>query len=298
MSTWETAGDNILQNICQNISASTRLLCLIGDPVKGSLSPLIHNIWAKEHGLEFVYLAFNVKDAELPDAIKGLSAIGAVGANVTAPHKESVLPYLQHLSSEAELIGAVNTIKFDALSGYNTDVEGFFLSLKEKGLCVKGEQVMLLGAGGASKAVALALSRMDVRKIHVVNRTFEKAERVCRLIKEKFGKDAEALPLSAVRIKSKIKDCALLVNCTTVGMGSSPSSPLPEEVLHKDLFVYDLVYNPPKTPLLQAAERVGAGTMNGLWMLIYQAMESFHIWTGTRPSPSSVQKALRVCTKS
>lgn len=249
-------------------------LGIIGDPIAHSLSPALHNFVLKSLGIAGEYRAYRVRESELKEFLATHREL--MGFNVTIPHKERILSYLGELSREARLIGAVNTVKHenDKLVGYNTDSVGFLRSLQARDLSPK--RVILGGAGGAARAVAHALLQSEVTTLALYNRTAERARQLAQQLQKLYPSrtifvvdDPRALPF---------EHADLFVNATPVGMESAALPvPLPDR-LPTALVVYDLVYNPPKTKLLLEAERRGAQTMNGLAMLISQAIESLKIW--------------------
>jgi shikimate dehydrogenase len=214
-----------------------------------------------------------------------------LGANVTVPHKEAVLPLLDFVDQEAALIGAVNTIvhRNGRLVGYNTDGVGFLQALDRVGFDPKGTGVLLLGAGGAARAVAFALARHGAAAIYIANRTVERARRLVKEVNE-VALVATGLPLTEDALEAVWGAYDLVVNSTTVGMRhteAEAASPLPRRFLSRRLLIYDLVYNPPETTLLQEALAAGARGVGGLGMLVYQGAAAFELWTG-RPAPVEV----------
>jgi shikimate dehydrogenase len=262
---------------------------LLGDPVGHSLSPLIHNIAFKRLNLPFAYRALRVPSGHLEETLSTIDGSAILGANVTIPHKQAVIPFLDELTEVAEKVGAVNTIyvRNGVLMGHNTDVEGFLAPLK--GLDMRGKDVVILGAGGAARAVMVAAeSSLGAGKISLVSRKLEKARATC--LDLNIG---EAHDYS--RLENLIKDAGLIVNATPVGMSPhTGASPIPESIpFRKGQTVYDLIYNPEKTLLLQRAEVGGAHTIGGLAMLIAQAAASFEIWTGREMPIKTVEQELK-----
>ena len=272
------------------IDSRTGLLGIIGDPVEHSLSPRMHNFLLERAGLNYRYLAFRVDSARLKGALEGVRSLGVRGLNVTAPHKERVLPHLDGLSEEAQALGAVNTILNDGgrLIGYNTDVYGFSESLRAQDICPEGWDVVILGAGGGAAAVAWALIELGAAGIAIYSRTRERAEALAnRLAKVRGSASIEAHGLAdgGLKDEGELVQAQLLVHATPVGtFPHTDEIVIKPELLHDDLIVYDLVYNPPKTKLLREAAVRGARAINGLEMLIYQGLRSFEIWTGVKPA--------------
>lgn len=255
-----------------------------------SLSPQLHNWLIKRLNRNFRYLAFCVAPGDLPQAVAGLRALGAAGFNVTIPHKQAILPLLDALSQEARALGAVNTVirQGEQLIGHNTDWIGFLHPLK--GLDLAGKHAVVLGAGGAAKAVVYALAQRGVARLSLINRTLKHAQALAaqaqtfEVAAAAFCPDADSLP-------KLLAGAQLLVNTTPVGMWPDAGrSPLDGALLHKDLIVYDLVYAPPNTTLLAAAKRRGAACIDGLEMLIGQGVAAFELWTGAAVSQAHVSK--------
>lgn len=249
-------------------------LGIIGDPIGHSLSPALHSYILESLGIPGEYRAYRVQEHKLKDFLLAHQELS--GFNVTIPHKERILSYLDWISEEAQLIGAVNTVKNEhgVLMGYNTDSVGFLRSLRARDLFPK--QAILLGAGGAARAVAHALLRSEVTTLSLYNRSHERALKLAEELRRHYPDRAISVEGDPSALPWDHAD--LLVNATPVGMNSETLLvPLPER-LPKKMLVYDLVYNPPKTRLLIEAEERGAQTMGGLDMLIYQAIESLKIW--------------------
>lgn len=265
---------------------NTVMTGLLGYPVSHSLSPLMHNYAFRHLGLAYHYAAFAVPPHLLPSAVEGIRALGFRGCNLTIPHKVAVIPLLDELDEEARLIGAVNTIVNEkgALIGYNTDGKGYLRSLTEEtGILLSGGKAVILGAGGAARAIAVTLARSGLKEIVIANRTRDKAEELASTVFAAALKPA----VPAVRVVSleqaaeKVADAGLLVNTTSIGMTPhTEDCPLPTEVLHAELVVSDLVYAPLETALLRAAKKAGARTHPGVGMLVHQGALAFQYWTG------------------
>ncbi|ORX22349.1 shikimate dehydrogenase [Thermoanaerobacterium sp. PSU-2] len=263
-----------------NINSKTSIYGIIGHPIGHSLSPLIHNYAFENLDFNSVYVSFDVNEEDLKDAIIGIKALGIKGLNVTVPHKESVIKYLDRISDEAKLIGAVNTIKNNSgsLEGYNTDVTGFMESLKEHNVDVAGKNAVILGAGGAAKAVAVGLALLGVKSIYVCNRSIDKAKELSIHMGNNFNIKSLGISYNDLNMLDEID---ILINATSVGMYPNVDvSPIGEDVVAKAKFVYDIIYNPEKTLFLSYAEKYRIKYINGLDMLINQAIDSFKIWTG------------------
>jgi shikimate dehydrogenase len=267
---------------------------VIGYPLAHSISPQFQQPAFDHLGLALTYRAYEVAPADLPAFVDRLRDGDWLGVNVTIPHKQAVFALVDEVTEEARLIGAVNTVicHNGRLVGDNTDATGFLRALTdEAGFDVRGKRAVLLGAGGAAKAVAAGLLRAGAQHLSIANRTVERAEDLAQSLGKHLGAErVAALALDPAALGPALRPAALLVNTTSVGMAHGPApsaSPLPAELLGPHLLVYDLVYNPARTRLLDDAEAAGARTLEGLPMLIYQGAASFERWTG-RPAPIEI----------
>ncbi len=277
-----------------NISGKTKICALIGDPVEHTMSPAIHNAAFSEMGLDYVYVAFGVKAEELGKAIDGMRALNIRGLSVTMPHKVAVPRLLDRLDPLAEKIEAVNTIVNDdgILTGYNTDATGFLQALLERGVEPKGKNIAILGAGGASRAVSFILADRGANLV-ILNRLLELdwAIELARRISQTFSRDVEALELNRDNLIKALAKADILVNATSVGMSPDINeTPVPSDLLKPGLIVYDIIYNPIKTKLLKDAEAVGAETISGVDMLVWQGVLAFEKWTGHKPPVELMMK--------
>ncbi|WP_018249917.1 shikimate dehydrogenase [Orenia marismortui] len=273
--------------------AEMKVTGLFGYPVEHSLSPAMHNNAFKELNLNYLYLPFAVKKENLEEAVNGMRGMNLRGVNVTIPHKQEVIPYLDELSEEAKLIGAVNTIenRDGKLIGYNTDGRGFIRSLREEGnFDPKSKKALLIGAGGAARAVAFQLALEGISELYISDLNFELAQNLAKDISNKLN-IAKVEIIDAIDLNQTVSKVDLLIDATPVGM--YPKVDVKPVVstgsLHKDLLVYDLVYNPLDTVLLKAAKRSGAKAVSGLGMLLYQGAIAFEIWTG-KDAPIAVMR--------
>jgi shikimate dehydrogenase len=263
--------------------------CVIGWPVSHSRSPVIHRFWLAELGIAGDYVPVAVAPEEIADFLKGFVAGGYVGGNVTVPYKEEAFAAVSDMDTEARAVGAVNTLWIDdgKLIGGNTDSFGFLANLDEAvdNWDKDPRGAVVLGAGGAARAVVFALVERGFAPIHLVNRTLERAE----LLADKFGKAVR--PAGWAGADRLLREASLLVNTTTLGMKGKPSPELDLAALPDDAVVADLVYVPLVTPLLAAAEARGLRTADGLGMLLHQAAPGFERWFGRRPSVSPALRA-------
>jgi shikimate dehydrogenase len=276
------------------IDCATRLVGIIGDPVTRSLSPVMHNAAFAALGLDFAYVPLPVPPDRVGEAVAGLRALGFRGANVTMPHKAAVVPFLDAVSSDARLIDAVNTIVVDEghLTGHTTDGDGFSRALREvEPGGVGGWSVLLLGAGGAARAVALALARERVGSLTIADRTPAAAERLVeRLHSHLHDVALRVVPLDQLAA-TDVDSASLIVNATPLGMAESLKlPPVAVDTLRRGHVVFDLVYGKRPTNLLNEARLRGARTVDGLSMLVWQAAGSFELWTG-RPAPLDVMRS-------
>lgn len=276
------------------IDAKTTLLGIVGDPVEHSLSPQLHNYLFKRLNVNGRYLAFRVKPDALSRAVAGLDALGATGFNVTVPHKQAIIPLLDSLSPEAQALGAVNTVVRERgrLVGHNTDWIGFLEPLSANDVHIEAQHAVVLGAGGAALGVVYGLIRAHVGHISVVNRTLHKAQALAQHVRQRLNfKQVETLALDDNALGTVLRTATLLVNATSVGLWPhSDKIPISRDLLLPQLTVYDLVYNPLETQLLKAARAVGADTLDGLGMLIGQAVAAFSLWTGVDVPSDEVAK--------
>lgn len=256
---------------------------VIGDPISHSLSPVMQQYFFDIFKISSKYVAKRVSAEELDKVIKSFIKAEVTGINVTTPHKKEILKYINELSPEAETIGSVNTIKIeqDKLIGHNTDAIGFQTSLRMLNYSFRDKNAIIFGAGGAARAVVVALMREQCNRIIICNRNLERAARLVEDFSEPFSAiELAALPIDSTKLDKIIKTSSLFVNATTVGMGNTINNSILTNTnnLHQDLLVYDLVYRPYKTKLIQQAESYGVRWMNGLDMLILQGIESLKFW--------------------
>lgn len=278
-----------------SISGKTKVCALIGDPVEHSLSPHIQNAAFQHLKLDYVYLTFKVGRKELETAIQGVRSLKIHGLNVTMPLKVDVIQYLDQLDENAKTMGAVNTILNSKgyLIGYNTDGKGAVMALKESNQSPADRKIVILGAGGASRAVSYSLAP-EAREAVILNRTVEKAEELAKELAIRFGDKVRYGKLCRSQIGKELKDADLLINATSVGMRpKEDKTPVDQDLLRPDLTVFDLVYDPLETRLLKEARSVGAKTIKGLTMLVYQGAASFEVWTGKRAPIDVMMKAAR-----
>jgi len=279
------------------IKATTKIYGIFGHPVSHSLSPVMHNSAFSALGLDCVYVAFDISPEEIGKAAEAVKTLGISGVNITIPHKESIIRYLDEIAPEAELTGAVNTVKNDRgrLSGHNTDVGGFLRAAGEElGVRPDGSCVFLAGAGGAARAVMSAFCMNGAERIYVLNRTHDKALKLASEFGQRFKKiKIEPIPFGDVKaIEAGLGKADILVNSTSSGMDGREGLDLPLDKMKKTSAVYDLVYKPGETRLVKEARGLGLRASGGLGMLLYQGALSFEIWTGRQAPVDVMRKAL------
>jgi len=265
------------------IDASTKICCLIGDPVEHSPSPLIHNAGYQALGINYIYVPFQVSD--IKQAIEGIRGLGIRGASITIPHKTSAIKYIDKVDPPAEEIGAINTIVNDdgVLTGYNTDGDGALKALEEA-TTLKGKKAVLIGSGGAASAIAVGLMKKGV-KLVVLNRTGDKAR--------KLAERVNASGSGGLNKLSEIASADILINATPVGMPpETERSIIPKDLLHDRLTVFDIISNPRDTRLLIEARERGCAVVYGYKMLLYQAVKQFELFTGLKCPLTAMESAL------
>lgn len=279
------------------INGKTQLIGLIGWPVSHSFSPAMHNAAAQALGLNWTYVPLPVAPENVASAVAGLAALGFRGVNVTVPHKQAVMPLLAELEPGAQAIGAVNTIvvaENGRLTGHNTDWAGFLADLLAHDIAVANRDCLLLGAGGSARAVAYGLAKSGAR-VHILARRISQTEGLIMDLRPYFpqaqfiGHPLTELAQVALRLPAP-----LIINSTPLGMKpNETSSPWPNDLpLPHGATVYDLVYNPRRTRLLQQAEAAGCRAINGLGMLVQQGAKAFTLWTGQEPDTAVMAAAI------
>jgi shikimate dehydrogenase len=275
------------------ITGKTNIVGLIGHPVEHSMSPAMHNAAFEYMDLDYVYVPFNVSPDNLEDAINGARSMGIKGLNVTIPHKIRVMNYLDEIDQTAGLIGAVNTIHFhkNEIKGYNTDGVGAVRAL-EAVTPVKDKKVVMIGAGGAARAVAFQLILSGIESLTLINRTVDKAKLLKNEIETRIESNVSYGGFDI--LKEEVARTDILIDTTPVGMYPhiDDKPVVSADLMHSKLVVNDLVYNPLQTNLLKEANKAGAVGISGLKMLIYQGVESFKIWTSQEPPFNIMEKGL------
>ena len=269
-----------------SLSGKSKVYGILGDPVAHSLSPLMQNQAFQEQQIDAVYVPFHVLADNLPAAVKGLRALNVAGVNVTIPHKETILPLLDEIDPSAKIIGAVNTVvnKGGNLIGYNTDATGFMSSVRQElSFQPEGREVLLLGAGGACRAVAVGLAAAGVKSIIIANRHMARAEKIIN----DLGPHFSSVQLSVVDYNDNsyldaVSKTDLIVNTTSVGLSGEEINFLPLEHIKGSALIYDMVYSLSETPLIKSARSLGLSCVDGLGMLAAQGEDAFFLWTGVK----------------
>jgi shikimate dehydrogenase len=272
----------------------TRIAGLIGYPLAHSVTPQIYGAVFTAMGIAARCEMMVTPPEALKATVARLREQDVFGSNVTVPHKEAVIPLLDEVDGEAGRIGAVNCIvnASGRLVGHNTDLRGFIRSLREAGFDPAGRSALLLGAGGGARSVAVGLADAGVAGLALAGRSLERVQATAASLGERIETPVRSLSLSGTGLNSACREADLIVNCTPVGTRHTPEEravPIAAGLIRPGVFVFDLVYNPPETPLLAAARRAGARTVSGLDMLVYQGAESIRLWTG-REAPIDIMR--------
>jgi shikimate dehydrogenase len=277
------------------ISGKTRLLALIGHPVSHSLSPAMHNASFAADGLDFVYVCLDVAQDDLPAAVRGSAALNLRGFNVTMPHKRAMVSLVDELDEDARASGAVNTVVIDEttegriLRGFNTDGGGMVMACREAGIELEDRSVLLLGAGGAATAIALAFGREGISHLHVVNRTAEGAEEMAQKLRGAGMKGTTVHPYDP----KDLPESDVIVNSTSLGMKDEDPLPLAESYLTPNAAVCDAVYRPGcETRLVRTCRERGIPAVTGDRMLLYQGVLAQQLWTGRSPNVQAMDRAI------
>lgn len=286
-----------------HITGHTRLGGLLGTPVTHSISPAMYNETFRLLDIDYVYLCFDTAHADLAGLINAFRDMNVFGFNLTMPDKERILPYLDDLSPAARMIGAVNTVKNEngRLIGHNTDGIGYIRSLADHDYDIKSGTMTLLGAGGAASAIAIQAALDGVPKVHIVNRrgrSWKNAQRLADEINRSTSCKADVTDLSDLAgLRADLEESSLLTNATSIGMAPNAEvSPIADSsVLHSDLLVSDIIYNPRRTKLLEDAAAAGCRTCNGMYMLLYQGKAAFRIWTDRDMPVEAIRKKYFSC---
>ena len=272
----------------KNVTADTKLLGIFGNPVSHSLSPIMHNDWFAKYKLNCLYVAFDILPKNLKSAVESIRTLNILGVNVTVPHKVEVRKYLDNIDVAAKNIGSVNTIvnKNNKLYGYNTDWQGFVTDLKSKKIDLKNKSVLVIGAGGAAKAILYALTKLKAKKVYLTSRTFAKAKLVAKKHKKVSVIDINKFSADF------LNDIDCLVNCSTFGMKKDDKLPFIVKEFNKKIVFYDIIYNK-ETPFKKFAAKNKIKYFSGEGMLIYQGAVSFEKWTNIFPDTKNTLNLIK-----
>ncbi len=282
------------------VNTDTKLVGILGYPLKHSYSPAMQNRAFKVKGLNYLYLPIEVQGEDLGDVVKGLTKMNFVGFNVTVPHKINIMPHLDEIDELAASIGAVNTVVIGGgrTKGYNTDGSGFVKSIEQQtGRDVRGSNIFIIGSGGAARAVSMTLAQRGANKIFICNRTMDKAVALSSDINRQVRSCSAPVKQSCEEMQEVLKETDIVINTTSLGMHPrNDELSLDRSLLDKRFVVCDIVYNPLKTRLLKEAESLGCQTVTGLGMLLYQGAEAYKLWTGQEPPIKEMRETLEKIT--
>ena len=267
-----------------------KTFAVIGDPIDHSLSPTIHNAAYRHLDLECTYIAYKIKKNELESGIQSLKSIKISGFNVTIPHKIEIMKFLDDVDETCKLIGAANTIvnNNNSLKGYNTDMDGFLEPIKNKEIVIKDSNVLLLGAGGASRAIIAGFAKEHAKKITIINRTIEKANDLAEF-GESLGLESNVVPINDIENMDGYYD--FIINASSLGLKDEPNI-IPTKFIDANSTVYDIVYKPLNTNLIKDSKRKNAQIIYGYEMLLSQAVRSFEIWLGQKAPYEAMKKSI------
>lgn len=249
---------------------------VIGDPIGHSLSPFMHDIWMREHGIDASYIPVHVEPDRLKESFDALKTLGVGGFNITLPHKQAIVPYLDELDETALIMEAVNTVTFDGhkYKGWNTDGDGFVRSLSSQPITLN-EKVLVIGAGGAARGIAFALKRAGFTDVTITNRTYRRAEELARA--------TGSSPVTLQDAEKSLGNFSIIIQTTSVGLAEGEALPLSLERLQKGALAADIIYTPLETPFLKTAKEKDCMVLNGVGMFVYQGAIAFEKWTGIHP---------------
>ncbi len=263
------------------VNGSTKKLGIFGNPIEHTLSPIIHNSLSKHLGNNFVYIPFKVLEENLEQSVQSAYCLDILGINITVPHKNAVIPFLASVDRSAELVGAVNTLKYskDGYVGYNTDVHGIQMTLEKYNIIIKDRPIAVVGAGGGARSALAAVAGQNPCRIFLINRTLENANTIAKQIKKYYNIPIDILTYDDI---DKISELELLIQSTSVGLDKAVSPIEDQNFFNKVKVAFDIIYKPWETEFLKLAKNAGCVCINGFDMLIYQAVKSYEIWTETK----------------
>ncbi len=283
-----------------NISGKTRLCGLIGNPVEHSFSPLIHNNISEMLGVDMVYTTFKVEACDIEAAVRGAAALNVLGMNVTVPHKQAVIPHLAQIEPLAKAIGAVNTLvrTEGGYKGYNTDIMGLYRSMTEDGVKLCGEKIIILGAGGASRAIAFMCADKGAECVYLLNRSVDKAKDIANAVNDNMGREV-IVPMAISDYDKLPRDKYLCIQTTSVGLHPNDDDVvIDDEAFYEMIHTgYDIIYNPYETKFMKLVKAAGGKAYNGLKMLLYQATAAYELWNGVYVEKDVCQKIYEIMKK-
>jgi shikimate dehydrogenase len=276
------------------VTGQSRIVGIFGDPIAHTRSPAMQNAAFRTRNLPYVYVPFLVRPPDLAKAVHAIRAYNLVGVNITVPHKERIVRYLDSLSAEAKLCGAVNTVvnRDGVLFGDNTDGRGFLVSLQERGFSPHRREVVLIGAGGSTRALLVSLIRSGSERITIANRTLAKAQALVREYHTLGKTQLEAVPLNALQEIALLKKAALVINCTSVGLHGEPFLSIAFDATPRHCLFYDLLYRPDFTSFLRQARIARRSIIDGRRMLLHQGALAFSLWTRSPAPLEAMTRAL------
>jgi len=278
------------------IDSATSLYAVIGHPVRHSLSPVMHNFLFQKYKINAVYLAFDISPNDLRIFFQAMRVLPVAGCNITLPHKTNAFKFLDKIDTSAQAVSAVNTVvnKNGKLVGYNTDIYGIEMTLKNLKVDIPTSTFLVLGAGGAARAVIYCLVRHKSPQIYLANRTYVRALNLKNLIARTFPHSViKALPLDDSHLKKIISEVDCIINATSLGIKPDDPSPLPVEFIRRRHKIFDLTYNPDSSALIRFSRKKGCRAIDGLPMLVWQGLKAFNIWTNIQPDFNSVYRKLK-----
>ncbi|HEX2926379.1 MAG TPA: shikimate dehydrogenase [Ruminiclostridium sp.] len=284
--------------LVEEVNGKTELYALLGNPVEHTKSPFIHNTLFKENNINAIYIPVQANKEDLGKAVNGFRAQNFSGFNVTVPYKKDIIQYLDDISTDALLMGAINTVENQngRFIGYNTDADGFVRDFCDGfGTTFKGKRVMLLGAGGTARAIAVKLAAEGIEHLVIANRTESNAQNIANLVNNNYGNIVSTINSEPDLLNSEMQNSQVVINTTPAGMSTYlDSTPFDFDFKFScSQLVYDVIYVPKKTKFLKQAEKAGCKLRNGFGMLINQGISSFEIWTGTQVSKTQADELLK-----
>lgn len=265
-----------------DLTGKTKMACVLGNPVKHSMSPIMYNTAIDYLNLDFVYLAFELAEDDIEKTVAGLRAMDVAAFNLTMPFKKTVIPFIDEISKEAEMIGSVNTVinENGKFKGYNTDGMGFVNHIKSNGVDIASKKIVIVGIGGAGRSIAIQMGLEKTGELVLMANNMNSANSVHEILLENGNKNTRPIKLSQENLENELKDADILINCTCVGMGENSENSIieDEKILRSDLVVADIIYHPHETKLLKQAKNRNCKVVQGVGMLYHQGAIAFKLW--------------------